>query len=622
MEPNIARMLLKSKDENKNQLHILPSPCQFDPAVMVDMFPGPALLVDGHMDVKHHNIFAKNLLGPLQEGQAFLKAMISRCLSNDCPDSQKTTLDGSDGLRHYDLYAFPLKQEKTSSSPIVFLFGRETTIEHNLTNALVDSRQMFKDLVSCSTDFAWETDAHGNFIYASPKGILGYTAYELNGKNSRDMIIGGEENNPFGARDKVSEMELWLQRADGAMACLLVSSVPVLDNHARWQGARGVCRDITPIREREATLRRTHKREHVLSNIIATIRDMTTPSEMLEKALTATIDGIKVDCGYIIQKTTFAEGSFKAVIKQQQGAPCEPDLIYKLCQKAMEFWQETTPTAGTTQTLNIGPHQILMGMTKHHSVSNGAILLIRTGNKNQSQDGQKNWQKEWSEDEVHLFKGITTHLGIALEQAITHEELEKRAYTDDLTNLLNRRAFAQQIKKRLQHQQRSLKEGALLYLDLDNFKNVNDSKGHAHGDLILQELAQIIKESVRVGDYSARLGGDEFAIWLDEINGKDALLKAQNIIVSGTRLAHLADVDGPQMSISIGLAVSNPDKGHSFDQLMEQADTALYQAKANGKASCVMFDPECDIKQSTDSETINDTVPRAEERQPERDPHA
>ena len=381
MKPNIARMLLNTKDENKKQLQILPAPCQFDPAVMVDMFPGPALLVDDNLDVKYYNIFAKSLLGPLQEGQAFLKAMISRCLSNGCPDSQKATLDGGDGLRHFDLYAFPIKQEKTSSPPLVFLFGRETTIEHNLTNALVDSRQMFKDLVSCSTDFAWETDAQGSFIYASPKGILGYTAYELNGKNSQDMIIGGEESNPFGARDKVSEMELWLQRADGAMACLLISSVPVLDNRARWQGARGVCRDITPIREREAALRRTHKREHVLSNIIATIRDMTTPSEMLEKALATTIDGIKVDCGYIIQKTTLAEGSFKAEIKQQQGALCEPDLIHQLCQKAMDVWQERDPTAGATQTLHMGSYQILMGMTKHHSVPNGAIFLIRTGDE-------------------------------------------------------------------------------------------------------------------------------------------------------------------------------------------------------------------------------------------------
>lgn len=584
MEPNIARVLLNAKEEGKKQLQTLFPPCQFDPSVMVDMFPGPALLVGGDMNVLYHNVFAKSLLGPIHNKEIFLKAMISRCLTNFCPDTQKAILDDSDGLRHYDLYAFPLKQEQTNSTPMVFLFGRETTIEHNLTNALVESRQMFKDLVSCSTDFAWETDSNGNFIYVSPKGILGYTAYELNGKNSREMIIGGEERNPFDTMDKVDEMELWLKRADGSMACLIVSAVPVLDNQAKWQGARGVCRDITHIREREAVLRRTHRREHILNKIVATIRDMVTPSEMLENALRATMEGISMDSCYIIQKTKYSGGGFKAEVKQQLGLQSEPDLIYNLCQKAMGIWQNSGATIHKTETLQIGGHQILMGITNHHSMDNGAIFLIRNSHEKLAE--------EWNEDEIHLFNGIIAHLGIALEQVITNEELERIAFTDELTTLLNRRAFAQEIRKRIKNQKRSRREGALLYLDLDNFKNVNDSKGHIHGDMILKELARIIKDTIRIGDYSARLGGDEFAIWLDEIPGKDALLKAHSFIVAGSKLAHLANVEGPQLSISIGIAISNPDHEQTFDDLMENADNALYQAKANGKASCVIYDPE------------------------------
>lgn len=587
MESNIARVLLNAKGEGKKQQQTLTTPYQFEPSVMVDMFPGPALLVDGDMNVKYHNVFANSLLVSVRQKEAFLKAMITRCLTNICPDSQKATLDDSDGLRHYDLYAFPVKDKQADIAPLVFLFGRETTIEHNLTNALVESRQMFKDLVSCSTDFAWETDNNGNFIYVSPKGILGYTSYELNGKNSREMIIGGEERNPFDTIDKVNEMELWLKRADGSMACLLVSAVPVLDNNAKWQGARGVCRDITHIREREAVLRRTNRREHVLTRIVATIRDMVNPSEMLEKALKVTMEGIKTDGSYIIQKTKYPDNSFKAEIKQQHGDLFEPDLIYTLCQKAMGYWQNSDSTTDHTQTLEIGGHQILIGITSHHTINNGAIFLIR----NKAAEGNEELANDWTENEIHLFNGITTHLGIALEQVITLEELEKRAFTDELTNLLNRRAFAREIRKRIKNQKRSSKDGAMLYLDLDNFKNVNDSKGHAQGDMILQALARIISDNIRVGDYSARLGGDEFAIWLDEINGKDALLKAHNFIMTGSQLAHLANVEGPQLSISIGIAISRAGQNQTFDDLMENADKALYQAKANGKAICVMYEP-------------------------------
>lgn len=583
MESNIARILLKPKDEKKQQVEPVLPMFQFDPSVMVDMFPGPALLIDADMTVIHQNIFAKSLLPPLENKEAFLETMITRCLSNNCPDTQKATLKELSGLRHYDLYAFPVKAVQKNTPPMAFLFGRETTIEHNLTNALVDSRQMFKDLVNCSTDFAWETDKNGKFIYVSPRGILGYTAFELNGKLSGDLIIGDRDNSPFTTTRKVEEIELWLRRADGSMACLLISAVPRQDEGSNWQGARGVCRDITIQREREALLRRTRKQEHVLSKIVSTIRDMTTPTDMLEKATTATLDGIPSDSCLIIQKTTHSGGDFTAEVKQQGGLSLDADYMYKLCQKAMAHWAPSDLAVNSeniaTEVMLIDAHLILMGITSHHGKNNGAIFLIR--------DKDHHWQ----ENEVHLFNGITAHLGIALEQVITHEELERRAFTDELTTLLNRRAFTKEITKRLKNQARSRRDGAMLYLDLDNFKNVNDSKGHAHGDMILKQLAKIIRDNIRVGDYAARLGGDEFAIWLDEISAKDTLAIAHNFVTSGARLCHLADVEGPPLSISLGIAISHPEDGQTFDQLMDNADKALYQAKSAGKATYALYDP-------------------------------
>jgi len=577
MEPNIARVLLNTKDDNKKQNETPVPSFQFAPAIMVDMFPGPALLVDGEMNVKYHNMFAKGLIGPMQDKEVFLKSMIARCLSNNCPDTQKATLDDSSGLRHYDLYAFPLQLNHTSAPPLVFLFGRETTVEHNLTNALVDSRQMFKDLVSCSTDFAWETDINGNFIYVSPKGILGYTAFELNGKNAREMIIGGNDQNPFDTMDKVTEMELWLGRADGSMACLLVSAVPVLDSMAKWQGARGVCRDITHIREKEAILRRANKREHVLNNIIATIRNIVVPTDMLENALKAAMEGIKADYCCILQKSTSPDGGLTAKVKQEQGTLINPDLIYSLCQKALEAWQNTGDNPNNTQVFQLENQQIFMGITRHHGKDNGTIFLVRHNGNN------------WQEDETHLFNGITTHLGIAIEQVITHNELERRAFTDELTGLLNRRAYTAEVNKRIKNQYRSRKAGALLYIDLDNFKNVNDTKGHATGDKILTELARIINENIRIGDYSARLGGDEFSIWLDDVSPQDARIKANNFVLACAGLSKIAEVTGPQLSVSVGLAMCDAGGGKTFDDLMKDADAALYQAKDAGKGCCVIY---------------------------------
>jgi len=128
--------------------------------------------------------------------------------------------------------------------------------------------------------------------------------------------------------------------------------------------------------------------------------------------------------------------------------------------------------------------------------------------------------------------------------------------------------------------------------------------------MILRKLAHIINDNIRIGDYSARLGGDEFAVWLDEITEKDALLKAHNFVIAGSQLAHLADVEGPQLSISIGVAMSNPDLEQTFDDLMENADKALYQAKAKGKASCVMYNP------GDEDPNDNDTSGQGQEREP------
>jgi len=580
MEINIARVLINTNTEDKKQSKDLLPNCQFNPVVMIDMFPGPALLVDIDMQVKYHNDYATGLLDLLHEKEVFLNSLISSCLSNGCPDTQKATLEDDSGLHHYDLYALPMEPNGKNDPPLVFLFGRETTIEHNLTNALVESRKMFKDLVGCSTDFAWETDKAGNFIYTSESGILGYTSFELNGKNSNDMIIGDDGKNPFGTLDKINDLELWLKTVEGTVACLLVSAVPVLDNEGAWQGARGVCRDITHIREREAVLRRNFKQEQVLNTIVSTIRNMVAPSDMLQSALDAAMEGIQTDFCCVLQKSLDTNNKLTADIKHQQGNLPDPNLMYHLTKRAIDFWQYTDNKASNIKIFHIGQHLVLMGITNHHSEDNGAICLVR------------NRGVEWQNEEIQLFEGITNHLGIAIEQGITHEELERRASTDELTNLLNRRTFSEAVTKRIKNQKRNHKAGALLFLDLDNFKNVNDTRGHAHGDMVLKELAQIISDNIRVGDYCARLGGDEFAIWLDEIPESEALNKAQSFIQAGNKLPQLVKIEGPQLSISIGIAISQPDGEKSLEDLMENADTALYQAKASGKGSYKLYNPD------------------------------
>ncbi|WP_321397109.1 diguanylate cyclase domain-containing protein [Emcibacter sp.] len=573
MDANIARIIQKSNlSREKNPLPDL-SAYNFKPEMIIELYPGPALMVDDSHNVLHHNIHAIGIVEALKNNDPSLAGLISRSLTNNCPDMQKLVINDSKGIRHYNLGTFPASLAGTGNKQAVLITARETTVEHNLTNALVDSRQMFKDLVSCSSDFSWETDSQGRFKYVSPKGILGYTAYELNGKAAADLIVGNEGKNPFDTLDAIHDMEVWVQRNDGTKACILVSSVPIIDNKSSWQGARGVCRDITVIREREAALRKIGKREHILNRIITTIRDISKPDEIFTNLMNATLEGIRARHGCIIEITKSRSGVLDTRVRSSSGNLDDDGLIETLRRKALEVGRDNTASdTRTALTLTLDGRSILCSITQHHNEPNGAFFLIR------DDQGQ-----EWSEDDAILFNGIASHLGIALEQIHNQEELEYLSRTDELTGLLNRRAFSEEVRKRIAHQKRSRENCALLFVDLDNFKTVNDQMGHATGDEVLQKVAELLSKNTRIGDYVCRLGGDEFALWLENVDTDVAMEKASELVAGRRQLHKITGTLSPAPGLSIGVAVSTPRENPTLDQLLERADTALYEVKKAGK---------------------------------------
>jgi len=260
MESNITRILKQANVSLKETMPNNTKNAFITPEQIITNFNGPALLVDNTLHISPKNIYADNVIAAINNNNQTVISIIARCINNNCPDNQKITLDDETGTRHYDLFAFPVASDDINGDTSVLLFGTDTTVEHHLTKALVNSRQMFKDLVSCSTDFAWETDDNGRFKYVSPNGILGYTAYELNDKRAANLIVGDDGINPFDTLDTINDVEIWLQRSDGAFACVQVSASPIINNNSTWQGAHGVCRDITQMREREAALRRIQKK--------------------------------------------------------------------------------------------------------------------------------------------------------------------------------------------------------------------------------------------------------------------------------------------------------------------------------------------------------------------------
>jgi diguanylate cyclase (GGDEF)-like protein len=203
--------------------------------------------------------------------------------------------------------------------------------------------------------------------------------------------------------------------------------------------------------------------------------------------------------------------------------------------------------------------------------------------------------------DLKLFQTLASHTAVALEngqleQSLSslsrlQEELQHKAYHDALTGLANRAFFAQSVAQRLESADASGLVPVVLFLDLDDFKIVNDTLGHAAGDELLTSVGERIQATLRAGDLAARIGGDEFAVLLwDTPEMPVARRIAERLIVA---FGSGADQEGAPAyaPVSIGVAAGHPGSG-SADELLRNADVAMYSAKARGKNRVAFFEPE------------------------------
>ncbi len=196
---------------------------------------------------------------------------------------------------------------------------------------------------------------------------------------------------------------------------------------------------------------------------------------------------------------------------------------------------------------------------------------------------------------VATFNDITASKAAA-------DEIKSLAFYDPLTSLPNRRLLMDRLGHAMESCTRSSRSGAILFIDLDNFKTLNDTLGHDVGDMLLKQVSERLTSCVRTGDTVARLGGDEFVVMLENLSAH-ALEAAEHAESVGEKI--LATLNQPYRlasneclsSPSIGITLFN-DRERAIEELMKQADIAMYQAKKSGRNTLRFFDPKM-------QETIN-----------------
>lgn len=206
-----------------------------------------------------------------------------------------------------------------------------------------------------------------------------------------------------------------------------------------------------------------------------------------------------------------------------------------------------------------------------------------------------------SVEDVHYIRDFADRVGVALSTAAREGQLYHQARTDALTELPNRFFFVDQLRQDIAQTQRGDDQLAVLFIDLDRFKSVNDSLGHSAGDELLREAAARLRQCVREGDTVARLGGDEFTILINPLpSTKTASVVAEHVLDAMSEPFLVEGLENV-LSASIGIAVY-PSDGASADELMRNADTAMYRAKDSGRGTCVFFEESMNaevVKRST-----------------------
>jgi diguanylate cyclase (GGDEF)-like protein len=433
-----------------------------------------------------------------------------------------------------------------------------------LRHALLDSRQRWRDLVLTAADFVYETDAWGRFVFVMPDPTLGWSAATLIGQPAELLLAGGivaNGFNPFGVTTPVRRRRAWLQRADGGTVMLALSAAPLLDAEGRIAGTRGMGVDWSEFDDSAARVAAALRRGEVLDHILWRMGQEVLAPRMMQSALDALTNALGAEGAAVIDVC----GGATALVAHRAGGGADEVLAEATALLA---------TAGDPAVASAkGGRPILVAACRTRFGADAGVALWRS-------PGSRGWDNE-DRLLIHAAAGL---IRMVLEHEAIQQEMARQARTDPLTGLLNRRAFLEEMARRIDRLDREDQPGTLLFADLDCFKPVNDRLGHEVGDQVLVRTAGILRNTVRPSDLVARLGGDEFALWLDGADHMTAAERAEHLCAEVPReLREITADGGPSPTMSIGIATRAAGSKEPVDSLMRRADQAMYEVKRSGR---------------------------------------
>ena len=254
------------------------------------------------------------------------------------------------------------------------------------------------------------------------------------------------------------------------------------------------------------------------------------------------------------------------------------------------------------------PMEMAVGENRTAHLPPNCVLLRRDGSEIPIEDSVS----PIHDREGRVTGAVIVFSDVSAARALTLQ-MAHSAQHDFLTGLPNRMLFNDRVSQAIILAPRHAKKVGVLFLDLDGFKHINDSLGHPVGDKLLQSIASRLVHCVRGSDTVSRQGGDEFVVLLSEVDrSEDAAITARKMLQTVAE-PHSIDQHDLHVTTSIGLSVF-PDDGHDAETLIKNADTAMYQAKENGRQSYQFFKPAMNVR-AVERQSIEESLRRALERE-------
>ncbi len=410
--------------------------------------------------------------------------------------------------------------------------------------ALRKSEEKYRTIIEGSRDAIYITTREGKIVDVNQAflDLLGYTREELEGLDVRETYVNPDDRLIFQQaieqEGSVRDFELKLRKKDGAeMDCLLTATVRQADDGSIL-GYQGIIRDITERKRAEEALREA---EALISSIA--------------EAIPHAVVGLRE------RRIIFANESVKAVFgwKPEELIGKGTRVLYRSEEEYEEIARHFYPVLERQQTYS---EEYLCRCKDGRDI----MCMVST-----ARIGPTLKEKEI----VVVYEDIT-------ERKRAEQQLAYMATHDILTDLPNRMLFNDRLNLALAQAKRNQQKLAMMWLDLDRFKLINDKLGHSVGDKLLQAVGDRLTGLLRKGDTVARMGGDEFLILLPEIAQVEDTDKIAQKVLEGFQETFVFDVHELHITTSIGVVIY-PDDGEDADTMMRHADMAMYSAKQKGR---------------------------------------